>query len=72
MWKDPIVSETRELREQYASQFNHDIDAIFEDIQRRQQAQGKKLASFPPRKPILINSVAQQGSPRDAQKAARP
>ncbi len=28
MWKDPIVEETRKFREQYASQFNHDIDAM--------------------------------------------
>jgi len=36
MWKDPVVEETRKLREQYASKFHHDIDAIYEDIQRRQ------------------------------------
>lgn len=70
MWKDPIVSETRELREQYAAQFNHDMDAIFEDIQHRQN--GKKLASYPPRRAISAGNIAQQGSPRDAQQAARP
>jgi hypothetical protein len=32
MWQDPIVKETRELREEYAEKFNHDPDAIFEDI----------------------------------------
>lgn len=50
MWKDPIVEETRELREQYASKHNHDIDAIFEDIQQRQSKTDKKWVSFPPRK----------------------
>ena len=50
MWKDPIVEETRELREQYASKHNHDIDAIFEDIQQRQSKSDKKWVSFPPRK----------------------
>ncbi len=54
MWKDPIVEETRELREQYASKHNHDIDAIFEDIQQRQSKSDKKWVSFPPRK--LFNS----------------
>jgi hypothetical protein len=27
MWKDPIVAETRSLREQYANQFGHNADA---------------------------------------------
>ena len=50
MWKDPIVEETRKLREQYANQHNHDIDVIFEDIQQRQANSDKKMVSFPPRK----------------------
>ena len=50
MWQDPIVAETRALREQYASQFGHDADAIFQDILRRQAMPGKVLVSFPPRK----------------------
>lgn len=52
MWKDPIVEETRKLRDEYARQLNYDIDAIFEDITRRQIESGKKLVSFPPRKPL--------------------
>jgi hypothetical protein len=50
MWKDPVVEETRKLREQYASQFNHDIDAIYKDIQQRQAQSGKNLVSLPARK----------------------
>ncbi len=55
MWQDPIVTETRALREQYANQFCHDADAIFQDILHRQSAPGKKLVSFPARKPIWCN-----------------
>ena len=58
MWKDPIVEETRKLREQYASQFNYDIDAIFKDIQQRQAQSGKKLVSFPARKPSKSSNIA--------------
>lgn len=54
MWKDPVVEETRKLREQYASQFNHDIDAIYKDIQQRQAQSGKKLVSLPARKPSKV------------------
>ncbi len=54
MWKDPIVAETRALREQYASQFSHDTEAIFADILRRQALPGKILVSYPPRKPVVL------------------
>lgn len=58
MWKDPIVEETRKLREQYASKFNHDIDSIYEDIRRRQALSSKKTVSFPARKPSKTLSAA--------------
>lgn len=63
MWQDPIVAETRTLREQYAKQFGHDADAIFQDILNRQSASGKRLVSFPARKPIVEQVSAQQGAP---------
>lgn len=66
MWKDPIVAETRELREQYANQFAHNADAIFQDILRRQSMPGRKLVSFQPRTPILAPAAAQPGSRGDA------
>ena len=58
MWKDPIVEETRKLREKYASKFNHDIDAIYENIQLRQMQSKKKLFSFPVRKPRKARNAA--------------
>jgi len=57
MWQDPIVKETRSLREQYAKQFDHNADAIFQDILRRQAASGNKLVSFERRKPVLSEIV---------------
>lgn len=51
MWKDPIITETRDLREQYARQFGHEADAIFQDILHRQASADKKLVTFAPRKP---------------------
>jgi hypothetical protein len=50
MWQDPIVKETRELRIQYAEQFNHDPDAIFEDIRKRQEKSQRKRVAFAARK----------------------
>jgi len=63
MWKDPIVTETRSLREQYANQFAHNADAIFQDILRRQAASGKKLVSFKHREPVLSQVGSQEVRP---------
>jgi len=63
MWKDPIVTETRTLREQYANQFGHNADAIFQDILLRQTASGKKLVSFERRVPVLSQVVSQEERP---------
>ena len=60
MWKDFTVEETQKLFEQYASQFNHDIDAIYNDIQQRQVQSGKKLVSLPARKPSKVLNSAEQ------------
>jgi hypothetical protein len=65
MWEDPIVTETRQLREEYASQFAHNADAIFQDILRRQSMPGKKLVSFQPRKPVMVTIAAQIGGRGD-------
>jgi hypothetical protein len=45
MWQDPMVKETRELREEYTAKFNH--DDIFEDILKRQNQTRKKLVTLP-------------------------
>ncbi len=58
MWNDPIVDETRKLRESYASEHNHDIDAIFQDILKRQTESARKVVSLPPRKPAPTNTAA--------------
>ena len=57
MWQDPIVAETRALREHYADQFEHDADAIVRDILLRQAASGKKLVVFKHRTPVLSQSA---------------
>ncbi len=49
MWEDAIVKETRDLREEYSSDFDHDLDAIFEDIRLRQKKSCRTKVSFPGR-----------------------
>jgi hypothetical protein len=52
MWQDPVVAETRQLREELASRFGHDARSIFEEMVRRQGEAGRTVASFPPRRPL--------------------
>ncbi len=51
MWNDPIIEESRRPRESYAEEHGHDIDAIFQDILRRQKESSKKFVRLPPRSP---------------------
>ncbi len=50
MWTDPIVAETRSLRDEYARQFDYDADAIFEDLIKKQAMHPERVVSLPPRK----------------------
>lgn len=58
MWNDPIVDETRKLREAYASEHDHDIDAIFQNILKRQSKTTRKIVSLPPRIPATTDTAA--------------
>jgi len=49
MWRDPIVEEIRQLRQQYAARFNHDLKAICQDLRERQTKGGRKVVTLPPR-----------------------
>ena len=49
--RDPIVEEVRKARDEYARQFNYDLDLICEDLRRKQQLKGAKVVSFPKRPP---------------------
>jgi hypothetical protein len=58
MWQDPIVQETRRLREEYAAQFKGNSDAMFQDILRRQTAHKDRLVCFKPRSPKRRRNAA--------------
>ena len=49
MFRDPIVEEIRKHRQHYASQFNYDIDAICDDIRRKQQESGRAVVTRKPK-----------------------
>ena len=35
MWKDPFVDEIHQIREEWASKFNYDAEALLEDIEQQ-------------------------------------
>ena len=56
MWKDEIVEDVHRIREEYGAKFGHDIDAIYEDIRRRQAESDREFVSFPRRRPLPLTS----------------
>lgn len=53
MWKDEIVEEIHQIREQYAKSFNHDLDAIFADLRKKEAESGREVVNLS-RKPGLV------------------
>lgn len=48
---DPIVEEVRKERAAFAARFNNDLDEIFRELKRQEQASERTFVSYPPRKP---------------------
>jgi hypothetical protein len=53
MFQDEIVEEIHRIREEYSRSFNHDLKAIFADLQEQQAESGKEIVSLS-RKRALI------------------
>jgi len=49
MTTDPIVEEVRSIRDAYARRFDYDLDAIYEDIKRRERERPVAPITLPPR-----------------------
>ncbi len=56
---DPIVDEVRRVRNAHAAQFNYNLDAIFQDIKKREKESGL----------VFVQGVARQLA---ADKALKP
>lgn len=47
---DPIITEVRANRDEYAARFNYDVGAIFRDIRARQEASNREYVHYPARR----------------------
>jgi len=52
MYDDPIVAETRKLRDEYAERFNYDLDAICRDLQEQQSHTDRTVVKRSPKRPM--------------------
>jgi len=52
MWDDPIVRETRKLRDELAARFNYDVQALGQYYQSQQAAEGRLVVKRPPKQII--------------------
>jgi hypothetical protein len=46
MFQDEIVEEIHRIREEYSEAFNHDLKAIFADLQKQQLESGREVVSL--------------------------
>jgi predicted PolB exonuclease-like 3'-5' exonuclease len=53
MYRDEIVEEIHRIREEYSRSFNHDLKAIFADLQKQQAESGREVVDFSQQKRSL-------------------
>jgi len=46
MYQDEIVEEIHRIREEYSRSFNHDLKALFADLQKQQAESGREVVSL--------------------------
>ena len=56
VWEDPIVAETRALRQQLMEEVGNDLDALIEFLKKREQEHPDRLVSLPPRKAVMAGN----------------
>lgn len=50
MYRDMIVEEIHRIREEYSRSFNHDLKALFADLQKQQAESDREVVSLPPKR----------------------
>ncbi|MCI5219365.1 MAG: hypothetical protein D3914_09285 [Candidatus Electrothrix sp. LOE2] len=61
MIDDSLIEEIRRNRNEYAKQFNYNLDAICRDLEKKQKLSGRKVVSFSPKKPTARPRSAPSG-----------
>jgi hypothetical protein len=45
-WRDPIVEEIRQIRNELDARFDYNVRAIIEDAMKREKTGGREVVSF--------------------------
>lgn len=51
MWKDEVLEEIYTIREEHAKAFDYDLQAICDDLRRRQAVSKRQIISVPLKQP---------------------
>jgi hypothetical protein len=43
---DPIIEEIHKIRKDFAEKFDYNVDAMFEDLRKKQADSNRKIVSF--------------------------
>lgn len=54
MWKDEVLEEIYKIREEHAKSFNYDLQAICDDLRKKQENSGRQIIKVPLRKPSTV------------------
>ena len=61
-WEDPIVAETRALRQQLMDEVGNDLDALIKYLKEREREHPERLVSLPPRRPATAGAKRESDS----------
>ena len=50
---DPVITEVRAIRDEYAARFDYDVGKMFRDLQDRQNASDRSYVCYPARRPSI-------------------
>lgn len=67
MYEDPIVAETRRLRDEFAGRFDYDLNAICRYLHEQQRTGGRRVVKRSPKRPDLSCFLAAATELADAE-----
>lgn len=59
-WEDPIVAETRTLRQQLMDDVGNDLHALVKYLEERELDHPERLVSLPPRRPVTAATAPEK------------
>ena len=61
MWEDEVLEEIYRIREEHAKSFNYDLQAICDDLRKKQAASGRRIISAPLKSPRQQHNRVEEG-----------